>query len=128
VDGFRAGDLSRRELLRRAAWTGAGLAVGYAWRPGVARAATAAPAGVHLQYGADPLRAMTVSWRTPPGAGHPRLRMGPATSGSQVEVVPQTRQVVDPDPALGASLTYPVSEYQHAGLTGLQPGISYQTR
>jgi hypothetical protein len=125
VDGFRAGNLSRRELLRRAAWTGAGLAVGYAWRPGVARAATVAPAGVHLQYGADPAQAMAVSWRTPPGAGHPRVRVGPATMGPQVELVPQTRQVVDPDPALGASLSYPVSEYQHAVVSGLRPETAY---
>src|SRR6202043_2009269 len=30
-----------------------------------------------------------------------------------------------PDPALGASLTYPVSEYQHGPVGGLEPGTIY---
>ena len=125
MDCDRVGDLSRRDLLRRAGWAGSGLAIGYAWRPGLARAATPGPAGLHLQYGADPSRGMAVSWRTPPGAGRPRLRFGPAGGGLQVEIAPQTRRVVDPDPALGASLAYPVSEYQHGVLGGLEPATSY---
>ncbi|HUE26025.1 MAG TPA: fibronectin type III domain-containing protein, partial [Solirubrobacteraceae bacterium] len=125
MDVFRAGELSRRELLRRAAWTGAGVAVGYGWRAGVARAASAPPAGLHLQYGADPTRSMAVSWRTPPGAGNPRLRVGRATAGFQLELVPQTRTIIDPDPTLGAALTYPVSEYQHGVVAGLEPNTAY---
>ena len=125
MDFLQAGELSRRELLRRTAWTGAGIAVGYGWRAGAARAASVPPAGLHLQYGADPTRSMAVSWRTPPGAGNPRLRVGPATVGFERELVPQTRSVMDPDPTVGASLTYPVSEYQHGAISGLEPGTIY---
>jgi hypothetical protein len=119
--------LSRRDFVKVAGVATTGLAVGYGWRPGVARAATAAPSSLHLQYGSDPGSSMAVSWQTPVGVTHPRLRVGPAGDGLAEELVPETRVGTTPSPDLpsSASNIYPASEYQHGFVSGLEPGTTY---
>ena len=100
--------VSRREFLRRGAAVGAAAAAGpWLWRQ-LAYAADAPVAQVHLSFGADAAREMSVSWMTPaPVAG-----AGVEVAGARVAA----RTVQYPG--------YP-GFFHHASLRGLAPATSY---
>lgn len=104
---------TRRSLLRGAVALGGAVTVGpVLWQqPGHA---SVSPGGIHLTYGADPLREMVVSWSTPGSVTDPRLLLGD-TSGRLTEVV-----------AVESKASPGVATVQHhARPAGLDPGTTY---
>ncbi|MDQ1647461.1 MAG: hypothetical protein QOJ50_3645 [Cryptosporangiaceae bacterium] len=125
-----ADGLSRRALLV-AAGTGAAALGGATLLPGIAAAApspqlwhqpghTGAPDihGVHLQFGADASREVTVSWFTPQSVAKPRVYLGTAEDGYGHTV--QARTVTYTDAASGSEVFI-----HHARLTGLRADTEY---
>jgi len=111
-------ELSRRSLLKAAGAAGLGLALPPAlWRqPAIAGAAP--PEQVHLQFGNDPARAMTVSWATAAPVSRPRVRFGDMHGGLGSVVPADTSSFRD---AHSGSAVY----CHHARLTGLSPSTAY---
>ncbi|NUS12952.1 MAG: purple acid phosphatase [Streptomyces sp.] len=114
------GQPARRTVLRGTAAAGA-LAAAPAsallWaRPAVA--GTQGPEQIHLQFGNDPAREMTVSWATGASVARPRLRLGTARGGFGRTVAAETRTYVD---GLNKVETYT----HHAALRGLDPDTTY---
>ncbi|MFE9551974.1 purple acid phosphatase family protein [Streptomyces sp. NPDC006703] len=111
---------SRRTVLRGTAAAGALAAVpasALLWsRPAVA--GTPGPEQVHLQYGNEPSREMTVSWASGASVRRPRLRLGTPHGGFGRTVQAETRTYVD---GLNQVETYT----HHARLHGLRPDTPY---
>jgi 3',5'-cyclic AMP phosphodiesterase CpdA len=74
--------------------------------------------GMHLTFGADPTRQMTVSWSTVVPVSKPRVRFGTADGGFGSEVAATTRTYID---AESGNEVY----VNHAELTGLHPDTTY---
>lgn len=113
--------VSRRRFIAGAAATGAATALAgpMLWRQ-PARADQVVALAPHLQYGADPRTAMTVSWYTPHAAGGAGLRYRPV-GGDWSDLVLAVARVVR---ALGNPAT--PSVYQHVALSGLTAGTAYE--
>jgi hypothetical protein len=111
---------ARRTVLRGTAAAGAVVAAPAStllWaRPAVA--GTPGPEQVHLQFGNDPAREMTVSWATAGSVRRPRLRLGTIRGEFGRTVQAETRTYVD---GLNNVETYT----HHAALRGLRPDMSY---
>lgn len=116
-----AARVGRRHFIAGAAAAGAATALGgpMLWRR-PARADDVTAVAPHLQFGADPRAAMTVSWSTPVAVTDAALRYRPA-GGDWSEAIPADDRVVR---ALG-SVASP-SEYHHVALTGLAAGTPYE--
>jgi hypothetical protein len=107
--------VSRRSILK-AGLLGAGtIAAGPTlWqRPGFA---AVTPGGRHLVYGADPQRAMTVSWSTDTPVQNAVLDLGLDTNYGTV--LPAETRTVAGSP----------TQYHHVPVVGLQPGTNYHYR
>jgi hypothetical protein len=76
------------------------------------------PFGLHLQFGAEPAREMTVSWVTPSAVANPRVRVGTSAGDLSDTVGANTKTYVD-----GPSGTQVFS--QHSALTDLRPDTTY---
>ncbi|MGH3521135.1 MAG: purple acid phosphatase family protein [Haloechinothrix sp.] len=76
------------------------------------------PSQLHLQFGADAARQMTVSWVTAGGVARPRLRLGAPHSGPQHVVEAQTRVYRD-------SRSGRETVIHHVPLSGLRPDSGY---
>lgn len=87
------------------------------WRQ-AAIAGAPAPSQVHLQYGSDPGRDMTVSWTTPAPVSSPRVRFGPTSSDLDGTVAAETVSFTD---ALSGTTVY----CHHARISRLDPGRTY---
>ena len=74
--------------------------------------------GLHLTFGADPAREMTVSWSTAASVSDPRVRFGTPEGGFGEEVRAQTVTYVDADSKIESYI-------HHARLTGLSPSTTY---
>lgn len=85
-------ELTRRSLFRASGLVALGAPV--LWRQ-PAIAGGPAVEQVHLTFGADAAREMTVSWATPGLVRHPRVRLGTATGGPGTTVAARTRSYVD---------------------------------
>lgn len=108
-------ELTRRTLLRGAA--GAAVAGPLLWRQ--AAVAGAAPVEqVHLQFGDDPARDMTVSWVTAAPVKRPRVRVGTPRTGPGDVVAAETRTYRD------ASTGTEVFTH-HVRLRGLRPDTEH---
>jgi hypothetical protein len=107
--------MPRRRFLQAAAAAGGLLVAGpVLWkRPGHA---AEAPAARHLTFGADPRRAMHVSWSTTAPVQNAVLDVG-LDNGYGLTVAAETRAVA------GAA-----TNYHHGHLTDLQPGTTYHYR
>ncbi len=109
--------LSRRSFIGGATASGILLAGPTFWRQ-PAIAGTASADQVHLQFGADAAREMTVSWATDTSVSRPRLLVGTAEGGFGRIVPAETRSYVD-----GVNGVETIT--QHAPVTGLRPDTSY---
>lgn len=87
------------------------------WRQ-AAVAGAPSPSQVHLQFGDDASREMTVSWTTPVSVQNPHVRFGPAVSSLDGLAAAETVTFTD---ALSDTTVY----CHHARLGGLSPGQSY---
>jgi 3',5'-cyclic AMP phosphodiesterase CpdA len=90
-----------------------------------ARAAAPGPKEIHLTYGADPTREMTVSWTAPANAHKPRLRFAPAaarTAGDEHAV--DSVSIVDRDPRVPKG-RWEETVVHHAELRRLEPDTDY---
>jgi len=87
------------------------------WRQ-AAIAGTPPPQQVHLEFGDDPARQMTVSWATSASVGHPRVRYGAATADLGAVVAAET--VTFKDGESGTTVWC-----HHARLGGLSPATAY---
>src|SRR6266700_1264341 len=74
--------------------------------------------GLHLTFGTDPSREMTVSWSTAASVSHPRVRFGTPDGGFGCEVRAETVTYIDGDSKIESYI-------HHAKLTGLQPNTTY---
>jgi 3',5'-cyclic AMP phosphodiesterase CpdA len=74
--------------------------------------------GLHLTFGADPAREMTVSWSTAASVADPRVRYGTLEGGFGDEVRAETVTYIDAESKIECYI-------HHARLTGLRPGASY---
>ncbi|MGH7823169.1 MAG: purple acid phosphatase family protein [Candidatus Binatia bacterium] len=119
----RGQGISRRRFLRTtAAGAGALVAAPVFWRrPG--RAAVP-PSGLHLAYGTDPTREMTISWLTREEVASPALRFGPDPGSYGAAQVAITRTVKADLPIYQDSTSF----YHHVRLSGLAPGTKYSYR
>ncbi len=110
-------ELNRRSVLRAggaALLSASGLML---WQQPGARA-DVPPGQLHLQFGADPARQMTVSWVTEGHVARPRVRLGRPSSGPQHEVAADTRVYRD-------SRSGRETVVHHARLSRLRPDSSY---
>ncbi len=116
-----AQQVSRRRFITGAAAAGAASALGgpMLWRQ-AARADEVAALAPHLQYGADPRTAMTVSWYTPMAVAGSGLRYRPV-DGDWSDAQAAEARVVR---ALGNPAS--ASEYHHVALSGLTAGTTYE--
>jgi hypothetical protein len=94
----------------------AGVAPSLVTEPAVAGAP--APEQLHVQFGADASREITVSWASPVRVARPRLRLGDG-NGLGDEVDARERVYVE-------ALTGEWVWTYHATLSGLRPGKNYQ--
>ena len=144
AEGEGALPLSRRSALRAAAVTGAMAAAPVIINESEASAAVSTPtskatasaapspllwkqperlgappnSGLHLTFGADPSREMTVSWSTASSVSNPRVRFGTPEGGFGDEVRAETVTYVDGDSKIESYI-------HHARLTGLSPNATY---
>ncbi|MFF0410896.1 purple acid phosphatase family protein [Kitasatospora sp. NPDC004745] len=111
---------SRRTVLRTGTAAGALAALPAStllWtRPAIA--GTPGPEQIHLQWGEEPSREMTVSWATAGSVRRPRVRIGTPRGGAGHSVDAETRTYVD---GLNKVETYT----HHARLDGLRPDTTY---
>ncbi|NGN92302.1 metallophosphoesterase family protein [Nocardioides sp. KC13] len=106
---------SRRTLLKTGLIGGAGVVAGPMLWTQAAR--SAAPAtGVHLSYGANPVRQMNVSWSTAGSVQGARLDLG-VTPDYGLTVRPESLSSIRVD-----------SVYHHVDLSDLKPGTRYYYR
>lgn len=120
--------VTRRSLLVGGAAIGAGLGAGtvLAWpaqrgptlwtRP--ERSGAPAVRGLHLQFGADAAREVTVSWHTTEAVANPRVLLGTPAGGFGRTVAAQTRSYRDA--ASGTEV-----RVNHARVDGLTPDSDY---
>ncbi|MFF1791408.1 purple acid phosphatase family protein [Kitasatospora sp. NPDC058243] len=83
-----------------------------------ALAGTPGPEQIHLQWGNEPSREMTVSWATAATVRRPRVRIGTPRGGAGHTVDAETRTYVD---GLNKVETYT----HHVRLDGLRPDTTY---
>ncbi|RKT19109.1 calcineurin-like phosphoesterase family protein [Streptomyces sp. 1114.5] len=111
---------SRRSVLRTATAVGTLAALPAStllWtQPAVA--GTPGPEQVHLQWGNEPSREMTVSWATAASVNRPRVRIGTPREGAGRTVGARSRSYVD---GLNKVETFT----HHARLNGLRPDTTY---
>ena len=107
----------RRTILKAGAATTLALAAPVFWRR-PASAASSQPAQLHLAFGDDAARAMTVSWTTTGSVANPRVLYGPTTSTLDGVVAANTLTYVD-------SVSGTEVFCHHARLVGLTPGSAY---
>lgn len=108
--------VSRRTLLRGMA-TGVGLALAEGpaiWQQ--SGSVSELPDGLHLVFGQDPRREMTVSWSTRERVANPRVWLGEDETFGSI-VAAESRSLVN-----GPGL------YHHARLKDLEPGTTYTYR
>ncbi|HEY9409874.1 MAG TPA: fibronectin type III domain-containing protein, partial [Jiangellaceae bacterium] len=106
---------SRRTLLKAGLIGGAGVVAGPMLWTQAAR--SAAPAtGVHLSYGANPVKQMNVSWSTAGSVQAPRLDLG---------MTPDYGLTLRPDSLSSIRVD---SVYHHVDLSDLRPGTRYYYR
>ena len=74
--------------------------------------------GLHLTFGADPSREMTVSWSTATSVSNPRVRFGTPDGGFGDEVRAETATYVDGESKIESYI-------HHAKLTRLSPNTTY---
>ena len=74
--------------------------------------------GLHLTFGTDPAREMTVSWSTAASVSNPRVRFGTPDGGFGDEARAETVTYIDADSKIECYI-------HHARLTGLQPNTTY---
>src|SRR5438445_4280200 len=107
--------VTRRQVLQGGSAILAGGTV--LWRQ-PAIAGSPAPEQLHLQFGADAARSMTVSWVTPGSVRRPRVRFGPTHEVRDVTVGARTETYRD------AASKIEVQTH-HAVLPGLNPDTDY---
>jgi len=114
---------TRRTFIKAAGATGALLGAGVPqvllptlWRR--AGATGEPPFGLHLEFGSEPAREMTVSWVTSDAVARPRVRFGTDPDEMDETVAAETRTYVD-----GLSGTEVFT--QHASLAELRPNTNY---
>src|SRR6202171_4353572 len=88
------GSLSRRAFVRTIGAGGLFLAAPELWLQADV-VGTADPEQIHLQFGGDASREVTVSWATPTSVRHPRLHLGLRHGGGGRAVQADTRTYVD---------------------------------
>ena len=111
----------RRSVLKVGAAAGLALAVPpFFWRR-LAQAASAGPEQVHLQFGDDAAREMTVSWITGGAVGNPRVDVGPVSGDFGTTVPADTVTYVD---SISGTETF----VHHARIRGLSPATRYAYR
>jgi hypothetical protein len=126
MDGLSAERFSRRRFLASAGAAGVAYATATGPLTGTAFAASArsdtAPDGtpeqVHLTWGDDPTREVNVSWASPAPSQNPRVLIGLAGRGRQVEVPAVQRTYTD---GINGETVFTY----HARLGWLEPGASY---
>jgi 3',5'-cyclic AMP phosphodiesterase CpdA len=74
--------------------------------------------GLHLTFGTDPSREMTVSWSTATSVSNPRVRYGTPEGGFGQEVRAETVTYIDGESKIESYI-------HHAKLTGLSPNATY---
>ena len=74
--------------------------------------------GLHLTFGTDPSREMTVSWSTAASVSNPRVRYGTPEGGFGQEVRAETATYIDGESKIESYI-------HHARLTGLSPNSTY---
>jgi 3',5'-cyclic AMP phosphodiesterase CpdA len=74
--------------------------------------------GLHLTFGTDPSREMTVSWSTATSVSNPRVRFGTPDGGFGNEARAETVTYVDGDSKIECYI-------HHAKLAGLSPNTTY---
>jgi 3',5'-cyclic AMP phosphodiesterase CpdA len=74
--------------------------------------------GLHLTFGTDPSREMTVSWSTATSVSNPRVRYGTPEGGFGEQVRAETVTYVDAESKIECYI-------HHAKLTGLSPNATY---
>jgi hypothetical protein len=109
--------IPRRTILKAGAATTLALAAPMFWRR-PALAATPQPGQIHLQFGDDAARDMTVSWTTAGSVGNPRVLFGSSASNLGSAVAANT--VTYTDSVSGTEVLC-----HHAKLAGLQPGTHH---
>jgi hypothetical protein len=110
--------VSRRNFLRGVTASGLVLAGPVLWERPATAAGTSAPSQIHLQYGNDPSRDMTVSWATDGSVRRPRLRLGRSRGGFDWVIEAQTRTYTD-------GINGVTTVTQHAEVHGLEPDTDY---
>ena len=110
--------VSRRSFLGGATASGLLLAASPEFWRQPAIAGTQGASQVHLQFGADAAREMTVSWVTATSVSRPRVRLGSARGGFGRVIGAETRSYTD-----GVNGVQTIT--QHAQIGGLEPGASY---
>ena len=109
--------ISRRTFVRGAGAAGLLLTAPEIWvQPAVA--GTPDPEQIHLQFGTDASRGVSVSWATPISVLHPRVNLSLVDGGSGRVVAADTRPYTDAKSGLEI-ITH------HALLTDLEPATSY---
>jgi hypothetical protein len=88
------GTLSRRAFVRTVGVGGLALAAPDLWLQADV-AGTADPEQIHLQFGGDASRHITVSWVTPTSVRRPRVHLGLLNGGSGRTVQADTRTYTD---------------------------------
>lgn len=114
----RGAGIPRRTVLKAAGAAGLAMAVPPVFWRRPAAAASPQPGQVHLQFGNDPAREMTVSWTTAGSVSRPRVRYGPAGGGLDAVAAADTVTFTD-----ARSKTEVVCH--HARIRGLVPGSAY---
>src|SRR5579872_2812575 len=111
------GELTRRDFVRSAGAAGLILATPMIWlQPDTV--GTPDPEQIHLQFGSDASREVTVSWVTPVDVQTPQVRLSLANGESGRVVDADTRPYID-----GASKVEVLTH--HATLTDLEPATAY---
>jgi 3',5'-cyclic AMP phosphodiesterase CpdA len=117
ITPITASTVSRRAFVRSVGAGGLFLAAPGLWLQADV-AGTADPEQIHLQFGADASREVTVSWATPESVRRPRVHLGLRNGGSGRTVQADTRTYIDAKSGVEVFT-------HHAELTDLDPGTSY---
>jgi len=113
--------MSRRTFLKGVGASGIAMGAGLPMLPTLWRQSGSVvdpPFGVHLQFGSEPAREMTVSWVTSSNVSNPRVRFGPSPTELDAVAGAETKTYVD-----GLSGTEVFT--QHATLSHLRPDTTY---
>ncbi len=121
IHEYLSAKVSRRSVLKGIGLAGLAAAAGpILWsKPGWA---AEPPRGIHLAYGSDPTRQMSVSWFTQANVAKPVVDAGPS-AGYGLTVPAQSTTY-----PRAADYDGPMTIQHHATIEGLEPGKTYQYR